>query len=156
MIILKMFAVEMLIVTGLTLGSSTTATAVNHNTDVVTAGNRSSHMAKRRNGSSGKMSAQQEQQLREMMKIKDEYNAAQNPIFREMHAIRVNWKTSNASKRVLLKQYRPRLDANIQIFEQKIQAYKNHPFYLLMQPDELRRDAYWYMDCPDDNATMCF
>jgi hypothetical protein len=153
--ILKISAVGLLAVTELVLGNALPGIAANQNPRVVATENRSGHIAKR-GRSSGKMTPQQEQQVPEMLKIKTDYDAAQDPIIQEMRAIRSNWQTSNAQKRVLLQQYRPRLEANLQTLEQRLKAYKNHPLYPFMQLSLVRENVYKYTECPDDTATMCF
>jgi hypothetical protein len=153
--ILKISAVGLLAVTELVLGNALPGVAATQKATVVTTKNRSGHIAKR-GRSSGKMTPQQEQQVTEILKIKTDYDAAQDPIIQEMRAIRSNWQTSNAQKRVLLQKYRPRLEANLQTFEQKMKAYKDHPLYKLMPLSLTREQAYSYLECPDDTATMCF
>jgi cell division septum initiation protein DivIVA len=153
--ILKISAIGLLAVTELVLGNALPGIAANQNARVVATENMSGHIAKRRR-SSGQMTPQQEQQVTEILKIKTDYDAAQAPLIQEMRAIRSNWQTSNAQKRVLLQQYRPRIEANLQTFEQKMKAYKNHPLYKLMPLSLAREQAYSYTECPDDTATMCF
>ncbi len=139
--------------TGLMLESF--AAVANQGVVVITK-QQSSFLAKGRKRSPGNITPQEEQQIKEMIKTKDEYDAAQNPIIQEMRVIRVNWQTTNASKRVLLKKFRPRLDANLQTYGQKMQAYKDNPLYKLITVEKLQTIAYEYMDCPADDATMCF
>jgi hypothetical protein len=153
--ILKISAVGLLAVAEIVLGSALPGVAANQSATVVATENRSGHIAKR-GRSSGKMTPQQEQQVTEILKIKTDYDAAQDPLIQEMRAIRSNWQTSNAQKRVLLQQYRPRLEANLQTFEQKMKTYKSHPLYKLMPIAIVREQVYKYTECPDDTATMCF
>jgi hypothetical protein len=109
-------------------------------------------------GSSTYLAKIPKNQEEEFVRVITEHNSEVKQLSREIKAIRVNFRISNAQKREILPQFRPRIQGIFSKYNGRISAFNLTAAEKKLLADLAKLDEkgmYELLNCPDNGATMC-
>jgi hypothetical protein len=94
----------------------------------------------------------------EFRKLLTERQTELDLLTNEIKAVRVNFRISNAEKRKILPQFRPRIQSTYSRYNDRILSFletaAERKFYNDMVEYD-KKNMYKLLDCPDNGGTMC-
>jgi hypothetical protein len=97
-------------------------------------------------------------QEEEFVRVITDHNTEVKQLSGEIKAVRVNFRISNAQKREILPQFRPRIQGIFSKYNGRISAFGLTAAEKKLLADLAKLDEksmYELLNCPDNGATMC-